>query len=199
VRTRLFSCHQRSSDRLNSDYYNAALGLFLVLREEFGEQALPQVIAETRKKEFLNGQELMEITNRTLRTDVRRLVETFSFPSTGLKTQPLSRAEVLNKGMQVEQGLQVTAVEARSPAALAAIQQGDVITAVCGTPITGPLDLEMALFRARHLDRVDVTIWRPAQGSISLSLPMGEATSRTTRSAGHVSVQSSRYLGNGPK
>ena len=175
VRTRLFSWHQRSSDRLNSDYYNAALGLFLLLREEFGEQALPQVIAETRKKEFLNGQDLMEITNRTLHTDVRRLVEAFSFPKIGIKTQPLSRAEILNKGIQVEQGLQVTAVEAKSPAALAAIQPGDVITTVCGTSITGPLDLEMALFGARHLDRVSVTIWRPAEGSTAVSLPIGDA------------------------
>jgi S1-C subfamily serine protease len=51
---------------------------------------------------------------------------------------------------QMRQGLRITLVSARSPAAMARLECGDVIVAVDGRPMCNPDDLRQALYATGH-------------------------------------------------
>ena len=93
----LFTWHQHSNKELNSDYYNAALGLFLLIRYEFGEVAIRRIIRGLDSIDYIDGPALIKLINKTLNTNVKKLADDFQFPETGLEIEPLTPAKALNE------------------------------------------------------------------------------------------------------
>jgi len=182
VGDRLFRWHQYSAERLDDEYYNAALGLFLLIHEEFGPDGVKRIVQGMHQQDYLNGRDLIRLVNETLDTDIERLAAEFQFPKTGLKTSELTKAVALDEGLQVESGLFVTAVEPNSPASgpdTAGFKDKDVIVAINDTPIRNSLDFELALFAASKDRAVNATIWRKDAGQMTLRLLLGEGEWQT--------------------
>lgn len=170
VGTKLFSWHQYSSNKLDHDYYNAALGLFLLIANQFGEESIREVMGEIRNRDHLDGVDLVKLTNQTLGTDIRELVENFQFRQTGLTMKPLTPATTLNEGLDVTKGLFVTAVEPNSPADDAGIKRTDVILKISDRPVKSYLDFELAIFERMQQQNIKALIWRQEQGQIMAEL-----------------------------
>ena len=168
----LFSWHQYSSTKLDHDYYNAALGLFLLIADQFGEEAIREIMREIKNRSYLDGIDLIKLTNRTLGTDIRELVERFEFPRTGFKIKPLTPATTLNEGLDVTKGLFVTHVEPNSPADDAGIKKKDVILKINDRSISSHLDFEMAIFERMQQQNIEALIWRKEQGQIMTELQL---------------------------
>ena len=108
----LFSWPQTSKPQLERAYYNAALGLFLLIADNFGEQAIRDIIHEIAQRRAVDGRDLIEIANRVLGADVRQLAEEFKFPQVGAEVELMTPALALNKGVEPHAGLFVQAVQA---------------------------------------------------------------------------------------
>ena len=169
---KLFSWHQYSSNKLDHDHYNAALGLFLLIGDQFGEEAIREIMREIKNRSYLDGVDLIELTNQTLGTDIRELVENFQFPQTGLKIKPLTPATTLNEGLDVTKGLFVTGVEPNSPADDAGIKKEDVILKINDRSIKSYLDFELAIFERMPQQNIEALIWRKEQGQIMAELQL---------------------------
>jgi len=70
--------------KTNVDYYDAALGLFLLIEDKFGTEAIKKVIVSIDPNKPIDGPSLVRIFNKTLNTDIKELAENFYFPQTGL-------------------------------------------------------------------------------------------------------------------
>jgi hypothetical protein len=92
VGDKLFSWPQSGKTKLERAYYNAALGLFLLITDTFGEQAIRDIIHEIAQRRAVNGRDLIEITNRVLKTDVRQLAGSFEFPRVGAEVEQMTPA-----------------------------------------------------------------------------------------------------------
>ena len=171
VGKKLFSWHQYSSNKIDRDYYNAALGLFLLIRNRFGEEAIREIMREIKNRSYLDGVDLIKLTNQTLGTDIRELAENFQFPQTGLKIKPLTPATTLNEGLDVTEGLFVTAVEPNSLADDAGIKKKDVILRINDRSIKSYLDFELAVFE-RMQQNIEALIWRKEHGQIMADLQL---------------------------
>jgi len=62
----LFRWHQYSAERLNDDYYSAALGLFLLIHEEFGPDGIKRIVERMYQQDYLNGRDLIRLVNVTI-------------------------------------------------------------------------------------------------------------------------------------
>jgi len=172
VRDKLFSWPQSSKAGLERAYYNAALGLFLLIADTFGEQAIRDIVHEIAQRPAANGRDLIAITNRVLNADVRQLARDFEFPRVGAQVEQLTPALALNKGVEPRQGLFVQTIEAGSIAERAGLKERDVITAVGATPVAIHLDFELGLFKARKEPTVPLTVQRIGAGTLTLDLPL---------------------------
>ncbi len=172
VGNKLFSWHQYSKDKSRGAYYDAALGLFLLIEQRFGEDAIKKTMLEVNKEKYLDGSDLIKIFNRTLNTDIVQLAEDFKFPKTGLKTEPLMLALVLNEGLDVKQGLFVKTTDPNSPAETAGIKKKDVILKVNDRPIRNHLEFELAIFEVMDDQSAELAIWRKDKGEFVLKLPL---------------------------
>jgi hypothetical protein len=172
VGAKLFSWPQSSKPEMERAYYNAALGLFLLLVDTFGEQAFRDVIQEVTQRRALNGRDLIEITNRILHTDVRRLAGEFEFPRVGAEVELMTPALALNKGVEPHAGLLVSSVQRTGIAKRAGLREKDVIIAVGDTPVANHLDFELGLFKVRKARNVPLTVQRVGVGTLTLSLPL---------------------------
>jgi hypothetical protein len=166
----LFSWSQYSHAKQQEDYYNAALGLFLLIEAEYGEQAIRDITAEITRRESVDGRDLLEIAEQATGTDLRELVAAFTFPRTGLTLADLTPAVALNLGLGVEKGLLVESVEQDSLGQQAGLEPNDVIVAVDDTPVIDELDYELALFKARRQRSVSLSVWTTDTGATSMEL-----------------------------
>jgi hypothetical protein len=172
VGAKLFSWPQSSKVELERVYYNAALGLFLLIADRFGESAIRDIIHEIAQRRATNGRDLIEITNRVLRADVRRLARDFEFPQIGAHVEQMSLALALNEGVEPHAGLFVLGVPGGSLAARAGLQEKDVIIAVGDTPVANHLDFELGLFKVRSQKTVPLTVQRMGVGTLTIDLPL---------------------------
>jgi len=167
----LFSWPQSSQVELERVYYNAALGLFLLIADRFGESAIRDIIHEIAQRRATNGRDLIGITNRVLRADVRELARDFEFPQIGAHVEQMSLALALNEGVEPHAGLFVLAVPGGSLAGRAGLKEKDVIIAVGDTPVANHLDFELGLFRVRSQKIAPLTVQRLGVGTLTLDLP----------------------------
>jgi serine protease Do len=110
----------------------------------------------------------------------------------GVQMQPLTDTLAKAVGLPNDQGVLVDAVTKESPAARANLQQGDVITAFDGHPITGTRDLAMAVANIASGKTVGMTVWRDNH-SRSVSVTVG--TQDTTRVASAADTTSEKPVG----
>jgi hypothetical protein len=172
VGDKLFSWPQASRMDVERVYYNAALGLFLLIADRFGEPAIRDIIHEIAQRRATNGRDLIKITNRVLQTDVRQLARDFEFPRIGAHVEQMSLALALNKGVEPHAGLFVLTVQRGGLAARAGLKERDVIIAVGDTPVANHLDFELGLFKVRSQRIVPLTIQRVGVGTLTLDLPL---------------------------
>jgi len=166
----LFSWSQYSRSKGQDDYYNAALGLFLLLEHAYGEQAIREMTAEIARREVVDGRDLLEIAKQTTGADLKELAATFRFPQTGLKLEDLTAALALNKGLDVPAGLLIESVEPNGLGDTAGLEPNDVIVAIDDAVATDNLDYELALFRARDRQSIALSVWRAGAGTIAVEL-----------------------------
>jgi hypothetical protein len=169
---KLFSWRQSSPGSYDRAYYNAALGLLLLIEDRYGQKAIREIVNEIGKHKAVDGRDLVRITNRVLGVDIRRLARDFEFPEIGVQMERLTPALALNSGLKVQQGLFVQEVVKDSAAAKAAFQEKDAITAVGATPIANSLDFELAVFKVRRQPSVALTVERRDVGTLTLELPL---------------------------
>src|SRR5262249_52822244 len=81
----------------------------------------------------------------------------------GVQMQPLTPALAKAVGLSNEDGVLVATVEPNSPAAHAALEQGDVITAFDGKPIKQARDLALAVADTPKGKTASLTVWRNNQ------------------------------------
>jgi hypothetical protein len=172
VRDRLFRWPQSAdmeSERLN---YNAALGLFLLIADTHGEQAIRDILHELAGRQAVDGSDLIAITNRVLGCGVKRLARDFTFPKVDIELEAMTPALALNRGLELREGLVVVSTPDKSAARRAGLRSKDVITAVGSVPVGGPLDFELGLFKARRQQSVPLTVQRVGAGTLTLELPL---------------------------
>lgn len=172
VRTRLFSWSQSSSGEHERDYYNAALGLFLLIENRFGQKAIRDIVAEIATRETVDGRDLRAITSQVIGTDVRQFVANFEFPTVGGELTPVTRALAANKGLSVTEGLILGSIEPNGPADRAGLMADDVIVAADSLAVADTLDFELALLRAGPRPAIPLAIWRKDAGTMAVGLPL---------------------------
>jgi serine protease Do len=94
-------------------------------------------------------------------------------PFLGIQYAPLTPAMAAQLGTTAQTGIVVGAVLQGSPAAVAGLQRGDVITAVNGQPLTDESSLAQMLSQRQPGDTVPLTVVRGAQ-SQDVSVTLGE-------------------------
>lgn len=186
VGPKLFRWVQSSETSEERTYYNAALGLFLLIEDQFGQEAIRNVMAEISRQDFVDGRDLLAITRRILGTDIRQLVKGFLFPQLRMDLERMTPALALNKGLNLQEGLCVTSIDEKGIAGKAGLKANDVITAVGTTPMVNQLDFELALFKARQQQAVTLTVQRQPAQTLSIELPLhkGGAPDATEKSPG---------------
>ena len=182
IRGKLFTWPQSAAKDKQREYYDAALGLFLLLENRFGEQAIRQIMQQVAGRQAVDRHDLVEITNQAIGTDVKQFVAEFRFPQPGLEVSRITPALVLNQGLEVEKGLFVNAVEPNSPGERVGLQVRDVILAAGSTRVTGELDFELALFGARQQTSLSLAVRRPDEGTIAVEMPLQSADETMTAS-----------------
>ncbi len=169
---RLFAWPQASRPNLERAYYNASLGLFLLIADTFGEQAICNINREITQRRALNGRDLIEITNRAIGADVRKLAADFKFPRFGAEVEMMTPALALNRAIEPHAGLLVGDVDTGSLAKRAGLQERDVIIRVGNTPVANHLDFELGIFKARKAGTVPLLVQRTGTGTLTLDLPL---------------------------
>jgi len=169
--TRL-SPNMPNPQKVITDYYDASFGLFLLIRDKFGEDAIYQIIRGIDTLEYADGPALIELTNTILDTDIKQLIEDFHFPQTGLYMEPLFPGVAERKGLGISEGLLVTIVESGSPAEKAGIRKNDVIYRINDKDIKANLDFELAIYQLMSHQSVTVNILRVEEGEVITELKL---------------------------
>lgn len=172
VGRKLFRWHQYSSPVIKNEYYDAALGLFLLIADRFGTDALKDVIAQMNELDYLDGPDLINAVNRALNTDIEELVTNFCFPDIGCKLSPLTRATALNEDLNVKQGLYVSDIEPNSLADRAGFKNKDVVLKVDDEIVRNNLQFELILLELLDRRTINLTIWRKDEGQTVIELPL---------------------------
>ena len=101
----LFTWDQFTGGKKGQDGYNASLGLFLLIRDRYGPQAIRQIVKGLEGRGYLDGQDLIKICNEALSIDIVKMAGDFDFPDTGMETKLVTPAVAINKGLSVRSGL----------------------------------------------------------------------------------------------
>jgi len=171
VGRKLFRWHSYSRPVVKNEYYDAALGLFLLITDRFGTDAVKDIVAQMNELDYLNGPDLINAVNQALNTDIEELVANFHFPDIGCNLSLLTKATALNEDLNITKGLYVSAVEPNSLADRAGIKDKDVILKVGNEPVRNNLEFEGALLKLLDRRTVDITIWRKDEGRMVVELP----------------------------
>jgi hypothetical protein len=162
----------------NIDYYDAALGLFLVMEDRYGREAIRGIMDGVYRLEAGDGEALKEILSRALGTDIVKFVEDFRFPETGLYMTAFwpgcGPGAVLRRDFGAGEGLFVELVGPGSPAERAGVRKADVVVSLDGERAVTELDFEFALYQRMHQKEVEVGVWREGVGMVSVQLKLGE-------------------------
>ena len=160
----------------NIEYYDAALGLFLVMEDRYGRDAIRKVMDNVYRLEDGDGEAVKEIVNRVLGTDIVKLVEGFRFPETGLYMNACwpGHTPYLSRDLPTKEGLSVQLVGPDSPAQRAGMSEGDVVISVDGQRTVTNLDFEFALYERMHQKEVELGVWREGVGAMSVQLKLDE-------------------------
>ena len=115
------------------------------------------------------------IPSETVRTVVAQLKDKGSVSRgwIGVQIQPVTSEIAENLGLKTQQGALVAEPQSGSPAAVAGIAAGDVITAVNGTPVGNARELARQIGAMAPGAAVKLTVWRKGEEKM-FSLTLGE-------------------------
>lgn len=163
------------------DYYDASFGLFLLIRDKFGEDSIRKIIRGINTLEYADGPALIKLINTILDTDIKQMVKNFHFPQTGLYMEPLyfaSFGEPKLKELSVFEGLYVTVVEPGSPAEKAGIRKNDVIYRINDRDTKANIDFELAIYQFMGHQSVTVHILRDQEQEVTAELTLATDAAR---------------------
>ncbi len=177
----LFTWTQHSRIKQQGDYYDAALGLLLLIADEYGEQAIRDINGTIASRQSVDGSDLLKIAREITGADLKEVAASFRFPQIGAEVTDITETTALNKGLDVQQGLFVKTVEPNSLAATAGIEPNDAIVAVNGENITDYLDYELTLFKARRSPSATLSVWTAKNGITPVELDLGQVQAQERR------------------
>ena len=137
VKADIFAWNQTSKPDLDGDNYQAALGLFLLIEQRLGADAIRTVIRELPQLERPDGPAILKLFRTKTGVDLKEMVRDFDFPDFGLTFHAGPSGQV-----------QVERVRPASPAAVAGLRAGDEIQQVNGQRTYAALDYELGMFQA---------------------------------------------------
>jgi hypothetical protein len=152
------------------NYYDAALGLFLLIRDRYGDEAIKTIYQQLEKKEWVDGPALIRVFNEVLKTDIRQMARDFRFPYLGLYMSEFWVDEESRQHGWDKEGCYVHFVEPGSLSDRAGIKKGDIIFHLNGQPIKTNFDFEMALYKHMDQPSVKLGIWRKGVGEMTVNL-----------------------------
>ena len=147
------------------DYYSAALGLFLVIENRCGREAIRNIVLEINRRpdRSVDGAALKQMVNRALNLDVEKLVEGFQYPAIDLFMLRLSGKSSKGAGFG-KAGLIVHNLLPDGLAARGGIRKGDIVVSLNGEGTLTNFAFEQALYEHMHRKRIRVGIWRNGKG-----------------------------------
>lgn len=156
----LFTWDQFDNSEHNRDYFNAAMGLFILLEKRFGEDAVRKVMDTLEQQYYVDGQVIVNAINTTLNTDIEQVVQGFDLITAGAQASPLTPATAKNFSLSVDRGLYVNALTDSGAAQAAGVQRGDVIIGINRRAVTNNLDYELAMLEAQDHGNLYFTVDR---------------------------------------
>lgn len=144
----LLKWHHSSGQGMDRLGYPASLGLFLLVRERFGEEAIRQIVQRVNQLKWADGKAIARVFEEVVGKSPAALAEELAWPHFAMKTASLSPAAALNRGLVSHPGRLVLKVDEGGAAAKAGIQPGDVITIANGRAVRTAFDFESAVFDA---------------------------------------------------
>lgn len=187
VRTDVLRWTRTDQQQLTADYYNAALGIFLLIEHKYGSQAIADIVEAAYELDYPDGKALAGVINRVIDDDLVKMIEDFRFPYTGLKLQSLSPASAMNHGYGRHSGLLVSGVAPDSAASAAGIAKNSVITRVNGREVATILQFQQQLLAAGDDRAVTLTILKSpesAEQAVSLEIRSDQPPPRPSRPKG---------------
>lgn len=154
------------------DYYNASLGLFLLIRDLWGEDKIHEIVQNIGNLGNVNGQAIIEVFNSALKTDLKQFVNDYNFPKIGLYLNP-SLVESQDVYL-LTNGLKVLFVEPESVSDRAGITKDDIIYKINTTSIYSNLDYELAVYKSMSNDSITVHLQREYIGNMTIELMLSE-------------------------
>lgn len=142
------------------DYFNAALGLFILVEDQYGAGSVRAILDDLEQAAYVDGQVLEASFNRVTGADVRQVLNDFAMPAAGAEMSALTPATAKNYGLHVSQGLYVNGVTDTGLAHAAGVQRGDVIIGINRRTIANNLDHELAMLEAKRHGNVYFTVDR---------------------------------------
>jgi len=158
VKDKVFDWNQNSS----TDYYDAATGLFFLIEQRHGPEAITAIINELPKVKFPDGKALLKMIRQITGTDLRQQARTFQFPELGLETQ-----------LDTEGRCEIQNVAPNSWAAKANLQRGDLLLEANTSPLGSRTDLEMQVLKAlEDGNRLSLIFSRNGERHVTEPLPL---------------------------
>ena len=151
---------------VNIAHYNAASGLFLLIEDRYGVDAIAKIGKEINELKRADGKDLVALCNRVIGTEIVELADSFYFPELGVETEALYP----QNNMKVPYGIHVKEVLHESMAYKAGIKKGDVILKVCQKDVSTEFEFEYVIFKSLRQQQVPIEILREDKGILSLML-----------------------------
>ncbi|MCY2931619.1 MAG: PDZ domain-containing protein [Planctomycetota bacterium] len=161
-------------DVAEQHHYNAALALFLLIEDRFGQEAIRQIGREVSQLKNGTGEDLRRIVSGAVGTDIVKVVDEFRFPALGLSMAPIYRPPAKFAGGEIKEGLLVDRVRDDSPAQLAGLKRDDVILSLEGERTLREFDFECALYKHMRQDTVKIGLWRKGAGRMTVEMKIGK-------------------------
>ena len=156
----------------NIDYYEAALGLFLLIENRHGPEAIAKIGKEINELNYANGKDLIALCNRVIGSDIVELVDNFYFPDLGMGAEALFPLPNECNNINVSYGIAVKRVSPGGMAQKWGIKDGDVITKVNQEDISTEFEFEFAILKLLEQQSVVMEIWRKDTGKVSLPVSL---------------------------
>ena len=145
AKTRLLSWSSYTAGSFNyteNRYYEASLGLFLLIERRYGQEAICQIVQILVQTRNVTGPALVTICNKVLKKDIQTILKEFTFPDLGLTMDSIFPGQ----GLAKEEGLLVKEVAKGSVAEKGNIHPGDILLQMGDKPLKNNLGYELEIF-----------------------------------------------------
>ena len=138
--------------------YGAALALFLLIEEKFGPDAVPRVVRALSELDYADGKAVIRVMDRTLGTDVVRIVRDLKWPYVGAMAVRTREGKLI-----------VFEVVEGGPAQKAGLRVGDALLSIEGREASDLPQMQLAILAAMDKGQARLRVRR---GDETLDLPL---------------------------